>query len=243
MQYWRQWPSSGGGTLFFGGDSVSAAVDQAAVLKKVVESGKTDGLDAEEKTWFTSFFGGTTLQSGEKALQPGERALSSADKVLNESEKQWVESMSDKITNPENKTMVIGVSNTLYQTTGVETIVGAENQFSNYSTTVGYQNQVLGDHAVAFGRSNSVFGQYDVAMGYSSIAGPYENRQIRSDAIAIGMRAYASGMGISLGGYSVAMGTMGIALGYDAQAGKPELKELWTLDQFNGYDSTPASKG
>ena len=232
----------GGGTLFFGGDSVSAAVDQAAVLKKVVESGNTDGLSTDEKTWFTSFFGGTTLQSGEKALQSGERGLSSTDKVLNESEKKWVESMSGKIMNPENKTMVIGISNTLYQTTGVETIVGAKNQFSNYSTTVGYQNQVLGDHAVAFGRSNSVFGQYGVAMGYSSIAGPYENRQIRSDAIAIGMRAYASGMGISLGGYSVAMGTRGIALGYDAQAGKPELKELWTLDPLNGYDSTPEYK-
>ena len=232
----------GGGTLFFGGDSVSAAVDQAAVLKKVVESGNTDGLTEEEKTWFNGFFSGKTLQSGEKALQSGERGLSSTDKVLNESEKKWVESMSGKIMNPENKTMVIGISNTLYQTTGVETIVGAENQFSNYSTTVGYQNQVLGNHAVAFGRSNSVFGQYGVAMGYSSIAGPYENRQIRSDAIAIGMRAYASGMGISLGGYSVAMGTRGIALGYDAQAGKPELKELWTLDPLNGYDSTPEYK-
>ena len=61
----------GGSTLFFGGDSVSAAVDQAAVLKKVVESGNTDGLTDEEKTWFTSFFRGTTLQPGSEGIKIG----------------------------------------------------------------------------------------------------------------------------------------------------------------------------
>lgn len=65
----------GGSTLFFGGDSVSAAVDQAAVLKKVVESGNTDGLTEEEKTWFTSFFSGTTLHSGSEGIKIGCMAI------------------------------------------------------------------------------------------------------------------------------------------------------------------------
>ncbi len=215
---------SGGGSLF-SCTEVRAAVDTAKVLQQVLQDGNTDKLSTEEKAWYDNFFGGKTLGAD--------------DNVLTEAEKKWVDTMSGKITNPENKTMVIGDKNVLYSTTGVETVVGAENQFSNYSTAVGYQNQALGDHAAAFGRSNSVFGGYGVAIGYSSIAGPYEAKQDRSDAIAIGMRAYASGFGISLGGYSVAMGTQGIALGYDAQAGKPELKDLWTLEPWNGYDSTP----
>lgn len=200
-------------------------MDTAKVLQKVLQDGNTSALSTEEKAWYDNFFGGKTLGAD--------------DNVLTEAEKKWVDTMSGKIANPENKTMVIGDKNVLYSTTGVETVVGAENQFSNYSTAVGYQNQALGDHAAAFGRSNSVFGKYGVAIGYSSIAGPYEAKQDRSDAIAIGMRAYASGLGISLGGSSVAMGTQGIALGYDAQAGKPELKDLWTLEPWNGYDSTP----
>lgn len=176
-------------------------------------------MTTEEEAWATSFFSG---------------------KTLTDTDKTWIDTMSGKITNPENKTMVIGDKNVLYSTSGVETVVGAENQFSNYSTAVGYQNQALGNYAAAFGRSNSVFGDYGLAMGYSSIAGPREDdRQYRSEAVAMGFRAYASGLGISLGSYSVAMGSRGIALGYDAQAGKPELKDLWTLEPWNGYDSQP----
>ena len=68
------------GILLGGGISLlpltaNAVVDQAAVLKKVVESGNTDGLTEEEKTWFTSFFSGTTLHSGSEGIKIGCMAI------------------------------------------------------------------------------------------------------------------------------------------------------------------------
>ncbi|OBX01777.1 hypothetical protein [Gallibacterium genomosp. 1] len=59
------------GILLGGGISllpltVNAAVDQAEVIKKVATGTE---LSQDEKDWFTSFFGGRTLQKNEKALE------------------------------------------------------------------------------------------------------------------------------------------------------------------------------
>ena len=228
----------GGGTLFFGGDSVSAAVDQAAVLKKVVTDGNTSNLTPEEKTWFDGFFSGKTLQSGEKALQSGERGLSSTDKVLNEKEKNWLDAMSKTI-KAEDSWIIAGNNNEAYYTGGTEIVYGSSNSYYIQSVALGHQNDSLGRNSLAVGRANATLGREGVSIGYSSVAGPYEGRQDKSSAVAIGERAYASGVGLAFGGYSVAMGTRGIALGYEAQAGKPEIAHMW--DDY-AYDSDPIYK-
>ena len=228
----------GGGTLFFGGDSVSAAVDQAAVLKKVATDGNISNLTPEEKTWFDNFFGGKTLQSGEKALQSGERGLSSTDKVLNEKEKNWLDAMSKTI-KAEDNSIIAGNNNEAYYTGGTEIVYGSSNSYYIQSVALGHQNDSLGRDSLAVGRGNATLGREGVSIGYSSVAGPYEGRQDKSSAVAIGERAYASGVGLAFGGYSVAMGTRGIALGYEAQAGKPEIAHMW--DDY-AYDSDPIYK-
>lgn len=209
----------GGGTLFFGGDSISAAVDQAAVLKKVVESGNTDGLTEEEKTWFDGFFSGKTLQSGEKALQSGERALSSTDKVLTPEEYSWVVNAKQYITKNDNM-LVAGTDNYVLQSGfGFGNIVGYKNYTNKSSYVFGQNNTSIGDYGVAIGYQNGIIGYAGIVMGNTSVTG--------AGGIAIGSWALSHNLSIALGRETLATGESSLAIGDGASAGTSSAIDIY----------------
>ena len=247
----------GGGTLFFGGDSVSAAVDQAAVLKKVVESGKTEGLNEEEKTWFTSFFGGTTLQSGE-------RALSSTDQVLTENEKKWVSNTYSRVNyDSDRRAIKFSTHEPIYlssmsttdiimgnsmnvrmgsgNSTGQAQVYGGNNQFSAYTKVLGDDNIALGNYGITIGYQNDALGNTAIAIGQQSIAGVQWNGRDNkstsgSNAIAVGTYSFANGNSSAIGRHSMAMGEYSTAFGTAAIAGKSDVvRYLNEVDLWHNY--------
>ena len=207
---------SGGGSLF-PCTEVRAAVDTAKVLQQVLTEGNTNSLNTEEKTWYDGFFGGTTLTNKDKT---------------------WIDTMSKKI-QTQDDWIITGNDNIPYYSGGTEIVYGSSNSYYSQSIALGHQNDSLGKESLAVGRGNAALGREGVAIGTNSVAGPYEARLDKSSAVAIGERAYASGLGLAFGGYSVAMGTRGIALGYEAQAGIPAIAHMW--DDY-AYDSDPIYK-
>lgn len=246
-----------GVTLFFGGDSISAAVDQAAVLKKVVESGNTDGLTDEEKTWFTSFFGGTTLQSGE-------RALSSTDQVLTENEKKWVSNTYSRVNyDSARRAIKFSTYEPIYlssmsttdiimgnnmnvrmgsgNSTGQAQVYGGNNQFSAYTKVLGDDNIALGNYGITIGYQNDALGNTAIAIGQQSIAGVQWNGRVNkstsgSNAIAVGTYSFANGNSSAIGRQSMAMGEYSTAFGTAAIAGKSDVvRYLNEVDLWHNY--------
>lgn len=194
-------------------------MDTAKVLQQVLTKGNTSTLSTEEKAWYDGFFGG---------------------KTLTDTDKTWIDTMSSTIKTQDNW-IIAGNGNIPYYSGGTEIVYGSGNSYYIQGVALGHQNHSLGRNSTTVGRGNAVFGIEGVAIGYDSIAGPYEaaGAQHISSAVAIGDKAYASGLGLAFGGYSVAMGTRGIALGYGAEAGKPEVAHMW---DENAYDSDPIYK-
>lgn len=247
----------GGSTLFFGGDSVSAAVDQAAVLKKVVESGNTDGLTDEEKDWFDGFFSGKTLQSGE-------RALSGTDQVLTENEKKWVSNTYSRVNYDSSRRAIkfsayepiylssmsttdIIMGNNMNvrmgsgSSTGQAQVYGGNNQFSAYTKVLGDDNIALGNYGITIGYQNDALGNTAIAIGQQSIAGVQWNGRVNkstsgSNAIAVGTYSFANGNSSAIGRQSMAMGEYSTAFGTAAIAGKSDVvKYLNEVDLWHNY--------
>ncbi|WP_276788276.1 YadA-like family protein [Veillonella magna] len=192
----------GGGTLFFGGDSVSAAVDQAAVLKKVVESGNTDGLTEEEKTWFTSFFSGTTLHSGSEGIKIG--AVPVRAGMIGEPQ---VGGGNKNISTQSNSGIIYGINNDY---------AGQAYAFGNDNTVLSPGNGV----SMGIGYQNRVYGNGSVGIGVFNRTVPTEREQagMTSAAITVGKNNLANAQSIAMGLDSVAMGELSIALGSRAVA-------------------------
>ncbi|MEH8031962.1 hypothetical protein [Gallibacterium anatis] len=213
------------GILLGGGISllpltVNAAVDQAAVLKKVVTDGNTSNLTPEEKTWFDKFFGGKTLQSGEKALQSGERALSSTDKVLTPAEYSWVVNAKRYITKNENM-LVAGTDNYVLQSSmiGYGNIVGYKNYTNKSSYVFGENNTSIGNYGVAIGYQNGIIGNSGIVMGNTSVTG--------AGGIAIGSWALSHNLSIALGRETLATGESSLAIGDGASAGTSSAIDIY----------------
>ncbi len=192
----------GGVTLFFGGDSISAAVDQAAVLKKVVESGNTDGLSTDEKTWFTSFFGGTTLHSGSEGIKIG--AVSVRAGMIGEPQ---VGGGNKNISTQSNSGIIYGINNDY---------AGQAYAFGNDNTVLSPGNGV----SMGMGYQNRVYGNGSVGIGVFNRTVPTEREQagMTSAAITVGKNNLANAQSIAMGLDSVAMGELSIALGSRAVA-------------------------
>ncbi|WP_038155211.1 hypothetical protein, partial [Veillonella magna] len=191
-----------GVTLFFGGDSISAAVDQAAVLKKVVESGNTDGLTDEEKTWFTSFFGGTTLHSGSEGIKIG--AVSVRAGTIEEPQ---IGERNKNISTQSNSGIIYGINNDY---------AGQAYAFGNDNTVLSPGNGV----SMGMGYQNRVYGNGSVGIGVFNRTVPTEREQagMTSAAITVGKNNLANAQSIAMGLDSVAMGELSIALGSRAVA-------------------------
>ena len=192
----------GGVTLFFGGDSVSAAVDQAAVLKKVVDSGNTDGLTEEEKTWFTSFFSGTTLHSGSEGIKIG--AVSVRAGTIEEPQ---IGDRNKNISTQSNSGIIYGINNDY---------AGQAYAFGNDNTVLSPGNGV----SMGMGYQNRVYGNGSVGIGVFNRTVPTEREQdgMTSAAITVGKNNLANAQSIAMGLDSVAMGELSIALGSRAVA-------------------------
>ncbi|WP_302225870.1 YadA-like family protein [Veillonella magna] len=247
----------GGTTLFFGGDSVSAAVDQAAVLQKVATDGNTSKLTSEEKTWFDGFFSGKTLQSGE-------RALSGTDQVLTENEKKWVSNTYSRVNYDSSRRAIkfsayepiylssmsttdIIMGNNMNvrmgsgNSTGQAQVYGGNNQFSAYTKVLGDDNIALGNYGITIGYQNDALGNTAIAIGQQSIAGVQWNRRINkstngSNAIAVGTYSFANGNSSAIGRQSMAMGEYSTAFGTAAIAGKSDVvRYLNEVDLWHNY--------
>ncbi|MBM6913549.1 YadA-like family protein [Veillonella magna] len=247
----------GGGTLFFGGDSVSAAVDQAAVLQKVATDGNTSNLTSEEKTWFDGFFSGKTLQSGE-------RALSSTDQVLTENEKKWVSNTYSRVNyDSARRAIKFSTYEPIYlssmsttdiimgnnmnvrmgsgNSTGQAQVYGGNNQFSAYTKVLGDDNIALGNYGITIGYQNDALGNTAIAIGQQSIAGVQWNGRVNkstsgSNAIAVGTYSFANGNSSAIGRQSMAMGEYSTAFGTAAIAGKSDVvRYLNEVDLWHNY--------
>ncbi len=245
------------GTLIFGGDSVSAAVDQAAVLQKVATDGNTSKLTSEEKTWFDGFFSGKTLQSGE-------RALSGTDQVLTENEKKWVSNTYSRVNYDSSRRAIkfsayepiylssmsttdIIMGNNMNvrmgsgSSTGQAQIYGGNNQFSAYTKVLGDDNIALGNYGITIGYQNDALGNTAIAIGQQSIAGVQWNGRVNkstsgSNAIAVGTYSFANGNSSAIGRQSMAMGEYSTAFGTAAIAGKLDVvKYLNEVDLWHNY--------
>ena len=230
----------GGGTLFFGEDSVSAAVDKATVLKKVTGVNK-NALTTEEQTWFNQFFGGSTLQGGTTGVTSAE--------------KTWIQDVSDVLSYEEDGLHFnIGGSNGPIlradgngRAAGIQ--LGKENRDIAYGTKIGSQGIVFGDDNLYAGASPNILGHQNVALssGRDTIGVGYQNTVLGGNSIGIGMLNYvvpddfdlqypgratsnalAIGVGnlvngdsIAMGHNTVGMGELSIAIGYNANAGIP----------------------
>ena len=232
----------GGGTLFFGGDSVSAAVDKATVLKKVTGVDK-NALTPEEQTWFNQFFGGSTLQGGTTGVTSAE--------------KTWIQDVSDVLSyeddglhfniNGENgpilrasgngsatgiqlgkgnrdiergteidsQGIVFGDDNLYAGASANTNILGHQNVTLNYrrdTIGIGYQNTVQGGNSIGIGMLNHVVPD-DLDLQYPG--------RTTSNALAIGVGNLVNGDSIAMGHNTVGMGELSIAIGYNANAGIP----------------------
>ena len=222
-----------------------------------MESGKTDGLDAEEKTWFTSFFGGTTLQSGE-------RALSSTDQVLTENEKKWVSNTYSRVNyDSARRAIKFSTYEPIYlssmsttdiimgnnmnvrmgsgNSTGQAQVYGGNNQFSAYTKVLGDDNIALGNYGITIGYQNDALGNTAIAIGQQSIAGVQWNGRANkstsdSNAIAVGTYSFANGNSSAIGRNSMAMGEYSTAFGTAAIAGKSDVvRYLNEVDLWHNY--------
>ncbi|WP_276625681.1 YadA-like family protein [Veillonella magna] len=245
------------GTLTFGGDSVSAAVDQAAVLQKVATDGNTSKLTSEEKIWFDGFFSGKTLQSGE-------RALSGTDQVLTENEKKWVSNTYSRVNYDSSRRAIkfsayepiylssmsttdIIMGNNMNvrmgsgSSTGQAQVYGGNNQFSAYTKVLGDDNIALGNYGITIGYQNDALGNTAIAIGQQSIAGVQWNGRVNkstsgSNAIAVGTYSFANGNSSAIGRQSMAMGEYSTAFGTAAIAGKSDVvKYLNEVDLWHNY--------
>ncbi|MEH8025325.1 YadA-like family protein [Gallibacterium anatis] len=195
------------GILFGGGISllpltVNAAVDRAAVLKKVVESGNTDGLTDEEKTWFTSFFSGTTLHSGSEGIKIG--AVSVRAGTIGEPQ---IGDRNKNISTQSNSGIIYGINNDY---------AGQAYAFGNDNTVLSPGNGV----SMGIGYQNRVYGNGSVGIGVFNRTVPTEREQVgmTSAAITVGKNNLANAQSIAMGLDSVAMGELSIALGSRAVA-------------------------
>ena len=195
------------GILLGGGISLlpltaNAAVDQAAVLKKVVESGNTDGLTEEEKTWFTSFFSGTTLHSGSEGIKIG--AVPVRAGMIGEPQ---VGGGNKNISTQSNSGIIYGINNDY---------AGQAYAFGNDNTVLSPGNGV----SMGIGYQNRVYGNGSVGIGVFNRTVPTEREQVgmTSAAITVGKNNLANAQSIAMGLDSVAMGELSIALGSRAVA-------------------------
>lgn len=182
--------------------TANAAVDQAAVLKKVVESGNTDGLTEEEKTWFTSFFSGTTLHSGSEGIKIG--AVPVRAGMIGEPQ---VGGGNKNISTQSNSGIIYGINNDY---------AGQAYAFGNDNTVLSPGNGV----SMGIGYQNRVYGNGSVGIGVFNRTVPTEREQVgmTSAAITVGKNNLANAQSIAMGLDSVAMGELSIALGSRAVA-------------------------
>ncbi|AEC16737.1 conserved hypothetical protein, YadA-like C-terminal region protein [Gallibacterium anatis UMN179] len=182
--------------------TANAVVDQAAVLKKVVESGNTDGLTEEEKTWFTSFFSGTTLHSGSEGIKIG--AVPVRAGMIGEPQ---VGGGNKNISTQSNSGIIYGINNDY---------AGQAYTFGNDNTVLSPGNGV----SMGIGYQNRVYGNGSVGIGVFNRTVPTEREQVgmTSAAITVGKNNLANAQSIAMGLDSVAMGELSIALGSRAVA-------------------------
>ncbi|MEH8064289.1 YadA-like family protein [Gallibacterium anatis] len=180
--------------------TANAVVDQAAVLKKVVESGNTDGLTEEEKTWFTSFFSGTTLHSGSEGIKIG--AVPVRAGMIGEPQ---VGGGNKNISTKSNSGIVFGIN----------------SEYAGTAYMLGQQNTALSnENNISIGYQNRVYGNSSIGIGMYNRTAPTEREQtgMTSAAITIGKNNLANAQSIAMGLDSVAMGELSIALGSRAVA-------------------------
>ena len=216
----------GGGTLFFGGDSVSAAEIQGeerkAALTKILDSLKTDTtnkLSDDEKAWFVNTFSTFRYDSNVSgmALTPGGA-------------------------NGDDNLVVGGNDNYRYAKT-------------KNSVVIGNNNRAVGYFGTAVGEANKVMGRNGVAIGARNTAGNFRNPAF-SNAVAIGWDNFVNGTSTGIGLKTVSTGDDAIAIGSQAVAGtdrawdfffneidydkQPYYQQLQTQypDLFGAYDST-----
>lgn len=209
----------GGGTLFFGGDSVSAILVESSrkdALMKIL-AGQTDNLSQAQKDWFVD-----TFYRIEK--RPEGMLLSSNDVVL-----------SSLNGNP-----VLGGNNKKIGGSWFDpTVYGSENITTGSAYVFGHSNMAMAPaETIAVGTQNRVFGGDSIAIGTYNLVLPIPQDDLttmHTRGIAIGTKNVAQLQSVAMGVSSIATGTSSIAVGSNAIAGKISAEDYTT------YFSKPGS--
>ncbi|BFQ92417.1 hypothetical protein SMUG_01990 [Gallibacterium anatis] len=206
--------------------TVNAAVDRAAVLKKVVESGNTDGLTDEEKTWFTSFFGGTTLQPSNQGNKIGALVLSyggRGEPQIGTDNKNVKGKVNGYL---ENSGIIYGLNN---EYAGQSYVLGDDNiamvNDNNEGIAIGYQNNMIANGGIGIGMFNKV------------LPTDHENEGYTSNGIVIGKQSLGHSSSIVVGQKAVSSADSSIAIGQQAIASG----SLEAANAFIKSASTPGS--
>ncbi len=256
MQCWRPWLSFGGGTLTFGGDSVSAAdyvdweknptsgyyrvtkSDVDKYLKKILDTAGIKGTNTKEtevRNWFIK-----TLQTLYRPFIPNNpsQEVPNSFWMRFDSQGEYTTTNTLHFAKRDQKSVDIGEGN-IYIEGGTgnnsESIYGTNNFYTRGTYIFGNQNRAMGDHAITVGRDNRSLGKGAVVMGFDSYAGVEKgndgNYTDVSGSVALGNRAWAGSKAISMGNFTLSMGSNAIAIGNGARAGfnPEELKKMQEL--------------
>ena len=245
----------GGSTLFFGGDSVSAAdyvdweksptggyyrvtkSDVDTYLKKILDKAGIGnaGKDAEVRNWFIK-----TLQTLYRPFIPNKpnQEVPNSFWMRFDSQGDYTTTNTLHFAKRDQKSVDIGEGN-IYIEGGTgnnsESIYGTNNFYTQGTYIFGNQNIAMGDHAITVGRDNRSLGKGAVVMGFDSYAGMEKgndgNYTDVSGSVALGNRAWAGSKAISMGNFTLSMGSNAIAIGNGARAGfnPEELKKMQEL--------------
>ena len=246
----------GGSTLFFGGDSVSAAdyvdweknptggyyrvtkSDVDKYLKKILDTAGIKGTNQKEtevRNWFIK-----TLQTLYRPFIPNNpsQEVPNSFWMRFDSQGEYTTTNTLHFAKRDQKSVDIGEGN-IYIEGGTgdnsESIYGTNNFYTRGTYIFGNQNIAMGDHAITVGRDNRSLGKGAVVMGFDSYAGVEKgndgNYTDVSGSVALGNRAWAGSKAISMGNFTLSMGSNAIAIGNGARAGfnPEELKKMQEL--------------
>lgn len=191
----------------------AADVDKTEVIKKVA-AGKA--LSDDEKKWFDTFFGGSTLKAIDRGVSTGHVDI----KYGNNGEPQIGESNQN----------VRGKINGFQENAGI--IYGSNNDFAGQVYVLGNDNVAMvhsNEEGIAIGYQNNMIANGGIGIGMYNKVLPtdHENEGYTSNGIAIGKQSLAYSSSIVVGQNAISSANSSIAIGQQAIAGSLKASEAY----------------
>lgn len=169
----------------------------------------------DEKDWFTSFFGGQTLEYRSSADKGNGGYIFHAPYTVR------LQSYSDG-------GVILGGDFNISAQKKAAFVFGTSNTYTEHASAFGFDNSSLGYNSIAIGEHNSALGSHGVAIGGESVTG--------SGGLALGLYAFSKDQSNALGMNATALGNKSTAIGLNAIAGKKEIID-YLENIYLGYNN------